>query len=187
LSIEFAGWLVLQEKRPEGDWFSTRAIPAEKTNLAGFRGPTTSLRAIHLELIPACRPASFIGTPLRPLAPPGHPAIAALFAAVALPCHGSDHSHKSSVFQRVKLLTGRGSCGIINGTEEHLSPREPGAGVAGRHLSHAHSHRTPDAQCLEGRYLKPSHHRRIVTTKKATVKTNARGTSRGVGEAFPEG
>jgi hypothetical protein len=166
---------------------STRAIPAQKTNLAGFRGSTTPLRAIHLELIPTCRPASFIGTPLRPLAPPGHPAIAALFAAVALPSHGSDHSHKSSIFQRVKDLTGQGSCGIINGTEEHLSPRKPGAGVACRHLSHAHGHRTLGAKCLQGRYLEPSHHRRIVTTKKATAKINARGTSRGVGEASPGG
>ena len=107
---------------------STHAVPVEKTNLAGFRGSTTSLRAIHLKLIPTCRPASFIGTSLRPLAPPGHPAIATLFAAVALPCHGSDHSHKSSIFQRLKDLTDQGSCGIINGTEEHLSPREPGAG-----------------------------------------------------------
>jgi hypothetical protein len=161
---------------------SPRAIPAGKTDLAGFRGPTASLRAIHLMLIPTCRPASFVGAPLRPLAPPGHPAIATLFAAVALPCHGSDHSHKSLIFQRVKALTGRGSCGIINGTEEHLSPRKPGAGVAGRHLSHAHGRRTPGSQCLEGRYLKPSHHRRIVTTKKATVKINARGSSRGLGK-----
>ena len=52
----------------------------------------TLLRAIHLELIPACRAANFIGTAFRPLAPTSHPAIATLLAAVRLPDHGPEHS-----------------------------------------------------------------------------------------------
>jgi hypothetical protein len=60
--------------------------------LGALRRTTTSFRAIHLELIPTCRAARFIGAALRSLAPAGHPAIATLLAAIALSEYSPEHS-----------------------------------------------------------------------------------------------
>jgi hypothetical protein len=81
-----------------GASLGTCALSAEKINLAVFRGTPTLLRAIYFELIPTCRPASFISPAVSPLAPAGHSGIATLLAAIALSRHGSNHSHKALIF-----------------------------------------------------------------------------------------
>ena len=88
-------------ERKAGASLGTCALSAEKINLAVFRGTPTLLRAIYLELIPTCRPASFISPVLSPLASVGHPGIATLLAAIALSRHGSNHGHKALIFNRL--------------------------------------------------------------------------------------
>ena len=69
--------------------------PEAALRLAALRWPATLFRAVHLELIPACRAAGFIGAAFRSLAPTSHPAIATLLAAVGLSDHGPEHNQNT--------------------------------------------------------------------------------------------